>query len=197
MKYIAIFVILGAVVLFIACNPKTTNKVTEVANPKMDTPKKVNPTAGNATAEPAGAAGGDETTPMNSKPAFVSASIRKTPCFGKCPVFSVEFSGTGKAFYKGKKNVKRIGEFEADITHIQRGMILEKAQQIGYFNMAKTYPKEDQMIADFPMTITNIKFGRQNKTVTNNSDAPQELIDFENFLLEMTETLKWVEVIKD
>ena len=136
-----------------------------------------------------------EEPPVNVRPAFVSASIRKTACFGKCPEFTVEFNASGTATYKGKRHVKRIGDYTAVLSNQNANLILQKAQENRFFDMSKTYPVDEKhMVMDFPMTITNVKFGRQNKTVTNNSDAPENLVTFENFLLELSETLKWVQV---
>lgn len=187
MKYLAILLVIGVAIFAYACTPKTATKTVETKPAKAQTQT--------APLEPVVEQAAIEEPPVNVKPAFVSASLKKTACFGKCPEFTVEFNASGTATYTGKRHVKKIGNYTAVLSSKDANLILQKAQDSGFFDMSKTYPtNEKHMIMDFPMTITNVKFGRQNKTVTNNSDAPQDLVNFENFLLELSETLKWVEV---
>lgn len=186
MKYLAILLVIGVAIFAYSCTPKTAAKVVDTKPVKAQAQTPAKPVVEQAKIED---------PPVNVKPAFVSASLKKTACFGKCPEFTVEFNASGKATYTGKRHVKRIGNYTAVLSSSNANLILQKAQELGFFDMSKTYPmNEKDMIMDFPMTITNVKFGRQNKTVTNNSDAPQDLVTFENFLLELSETLKWVEV---
>ena len=181
MKYFAIALLLGGILFAFSCTPKNSAKVVDSKPAVAPTPNQPDV---DQTEEPA--------PPVNSRPAFVSASLQKTACFGKCPEFIVEFNAAGTATYKGKRHVKKIGTYTAGLSKEQSGLILSKAQKSGFFNMSKTYPEnEKHFIMDFPMTVTNVKFGRQNKTVTNNNDAPQDLLDFENFLIELSESLKW------
>jgi hypothetical protein len=38
--------------------------------------------------------------------------LERTPCFGKCPTYSVEFLKTGQVIYTGKKNTKMLGDLQ-------------------------------------------------------------------------------------
>lgn len=182
MKEILIFILVIAAIGFIACTPKTK---TIAEQPTEVIPAETTPPKGDVSQnepEPAG------------KPAFGKATIRKTACYGNCPVFELTFDGAGKAYYNGKKHVKLMGKWEAPITrtHIQR--ILAEAQNIYFFNLSDEYPTNGKIIADFPFTFTHLKFGIQEKTVANNHDAPDTLIDFETFLIDLGETLDWQKV---
>lgn len=182
MKEILIFILVIAAIGFIACTPKTKKVVEQ--------PTEVKPAE---TTPPKGDVSQDEPAPAG-KPAFGKATIRKTACYGNCPVFELTFDGAGKAYYKGKKHVKRIGKWEAPLSRTQIQSILAKAQSVYFFNFKDEYPTNGKIIADFPFTFTHMKFGLQEKTVANNHDAPDTLIDFETFLIELGESLNWEKV---
>ncbi len=178
--------------MFFACTPKTATKVVK------ETPK-TNQIIESAEVEPKdnSATSGEEIVeiiPPVSRPAFVSASVQKTPCFGKCPAFKITFDAKGLATYEGKKHVKMLGTYTAPISGKEYTAILSAAQNIGYFSMPKTCPPNGKFIADLPFTITTLHFGNDRHQIRNNIDAPQELTDYENFLIELGESLKWTKV---
>jgi len=174
--------------MFFACSPKTSTKVVKTTPVKES--QEVKPMAHNET-EGEGKDVMKTTPPI--RPAFVSASVQKTPCFGKCPSFKITFDAKGYATYEGKKNVDRMGSWRAKIGGKECTAILAEAQKIGYFNMPKTCPANGKFIADLPFTITTLEFGGQKHQIRNNVDAPQELINYENYLIELAETLDWKE----
>ncbi len=192
MKSFIFFLLAISLVLFFACTPKTATKVVEtkpIANPKVESAE-VEPKDNSATS-------GEEVSeiiPPVSRPAFVSATIQKTPCFGKCPAFKITFDAKGFATYEGKKFVKMLGKYTAPISGKEYTAILSAAQKIGYFSMPKTYPPNGKFIADLPFTITTLHFGNDKHQIRNNIDAPQELTEYENFLIELGESLKWTKV---
>ena len=118
------------------------------------------------------------------------ARIKKTPCFGKCPVFEIFLYSDGSATYKGKKNVEMVGEYEAQASEELIKLIQEKAEAINYFDLEDIYPANGRLIKDIPNTVTELmdKSG-QKKQITNNHNAPQELQDFEQYLLTTFDSL--------
>ena len=185
MKYLLFSIIVIGLISFIACSPKNSSKIVEQEKPKEE-PKPVEIMEDKT-----------EKTVIAVKPAFVSASIKKTACYGKCPVFELKFDATGVATYSGKKNVKKIGDWTARIGGKQYTQILEAAQKINYFNHPKTYPDNGKIIPDFPFTITSLHFGNQKHVIRNNIDAPQELIDYENYLIELGDSLEWMQIANE
>ena len=183
MKFGIILILAIGIIGFWACTPKTSPKITELDTPAAE---ELPP-------------GGDvdqieEVEAPAPRPAFGKASIRKTACYGKCPVFELTFDGKGKAYYNGKKHVKRLGNWEADLSRDQIASILEKAQTIDYFDLANSYPTNGKDIVDFPYTITYLKFGPTEKSISNNVEAPDELYEYENFLIKLGEQLDWKKV---
>lgn len=188
MKPFIFFLLAGGLVLFFACTPKTAAKVVKT-NPIIESAEPEQPKNNETSGEDV-----REIIPPVSRPAFVSASVQKTPCFGKCPAFKITFDAKGFATYEGKKHVKMLGKYTAPISGKEYTTILSAAQNIGYFSMPKTFPPNGKFIADLPFTITTLHFGSDKHQIRNNIEAPQELTDYEDFLIELGESLKWTKV---
>ncbi len=187
MKYLLFSILALGLIIFFACTPKTGVKVVTPAKSSEPTQPVDTETLGSEKPKP---------TP-GIRPAFVSASVQKTPCYGKCPAFEIKFEATGVATYIGKKHVKRLGTWTATIGGKEYTTILEAAQKINYFNLSRTYPEDGKFITDLPFTITSLHFGSDKHKIRNNIDAPEDLISYENFLIELGESLKWTEVTKE
>ena len=52
--------------------------------------------------------------------------IERTPCYGKCPTYSVELKPDGKLIYNGKANVKMLGIFDGQISKEQAAKIFKE-----------------------------------------------------------------------
>ena len=172
---------------FIACAKKkvekttTTSVKTEATAPKKETPTEV-------TAQP-------KSAPATQTPegidANLMAKIKRTPCYGKCPVFTIELFKDGVAKYTGVAFVDKKGSFTAKVSPEFIQQILSKAQAIKYLSFENKYPIAPVAIADLPVTTTFIRIGDVGKQITDNFDAPRELIDFENWLEHAFDKLDW------
>jgi hypothetical protein len=139
--------------------------------------------------------------PINAAPAVVTENpivekvpkiyLKKTPCFGKCPVFEVKIQEDGSALWVGTKNVERIGTFSAQISKETLEEIIKEAENVGYFNFSEAYPTNGRKIADFPLTITSINSANGARRIENNFDAPVALQAFEQYLFEKFDKLDW------
>lgn len=119
------------------------------------------------------------------------ASLKRTPCYGRCPVYEVQFYSNGQALYKGEQNVPLNGIYLGNVPDSTIQQILEKAMNIGFFSLSDFYPEKGEPIADLPQSITYLNDGRQEKTIVNNHLAPVELIRFERFLDSLTNAIQW------
>jgi len=119
------------------------------------------------------------------------ASIKKTPCFGKCPVFEIKLFSDGVVNYIGKKYVDKLGVFEASISVEEAKMLIADIANLGYFSLEENYPNNGQKISDLPNTITFVKNKTESHTITNNHQAPQSLNQIENLLLQKLEVLEY------
>ena len=125
-----------------------------------------------------------------AKPRLV-ASLRRTACFGACPVFSVEIWSDGQVRWQGERHVERVGAYSARVSAAWIAELLKAGDRAGYFGLASQYPRNGQLVPDVPLTITMLRRGNREHQVTNNADAPLALLRFERYWLEKLETLRW------
>jgi Domain of unknown function (DUF6438) len=117
--------------------------------------------------------------------------LQRTPCFGQCPAFKIQLFDDGKVVYEGRAYCKRMGTHKATASPELIKAIQQKASDIKYLTFSEKYPKGESMITDIPTTISYIKVGSESKMIYNNYDAPTELIEFERWLEQQFEGLKW------
>ncbi len=125
---------------------------------------------------------------------FRIASIKKTPCFGRCPVYEATLYSDNRLVYEGKQYTEREGTFEAKISNEQLKELLKFALAADFFKLSEMYPMEGRPIPDLPSTITYLKIGERENQVNNNHDAPQALRAYEKVFIKLFEELDWKEV---
>lgn len=124
------------------------------------------------------------------KEVYEVIGFQKTACFGKCPVFQVKISNDGKATWYGKMNVEKLGWYEAQVTQDMIKSIKDKAQSLKYWDMEGEYP-QGRKVADLPSTVTFIRKGDMLKQVVNTHQAPESLEEFEDYLEDIINGLRW------
>lgn len=120
------------------------------------------------------------------------ASLEKTPCYGRCPVFKVKFYANGDLSYEGVQNTDRQGIFLAKIAPDSVRQIVRFATGIPFFQLADAYPVAELPLADLPNTLLYFSDGEQEKTILINHDAPKALIQLENYLTGLMEEATWM-----
>ncbi len=133
---------------------------------------------------------GEPAAPAAQLP-FLVAKISKTPCFGTCPVFEAEVISDGKVFWRGKKHVARLGNFEASASKSMLSELSGRAEALGFFSFERQYPANGRRITDFPTTTSYLHWGKNERRVEDNFDAPLALQEFEKFFAEWLEQLAW------
>ncbi len=124
-------------------------------------------------------------------PPYLVAVIKKTECYGICPVFEIRLFSNGHLTYYGEKDVSLLGRYEAWTDEVFLEAIKAKAYQVGYFNLLEVYPANQKEIEDIPKTITYLNFDEREKTIINNYASPKVLRDFENYLEETLFQVDW------
>ena len=122
---------------------------------------------------------------------YLLTSLRKTECYGNCPVFEFIVLANGKATYKGVKYVDQLGEFIAEIDDATIQIIKDKAEQLGISQLQDTYPRNKVFLQDLPMTFSSFHNGRNLKRIRNNYDAPKALLEYELFLEKIIQQINW------
>lgn len=127
--------------------------------------------------------------------------IERTPCFGTCPVFTMQITRSGRVLYNGKQNTPRTGSYSAQLTEDQIDAILSEAAKTGFFEVREKFPSGDQVIADLPTAKIFLKTEENSKEIINGNYANpnvegeakelKKLIDFERFVQSITESLEY------
>jgi Domain of unknown function (DUF6438) len=123
------------------------------------------------------------TLPNALLPENVIVQFKRTPCFGRCPVFEFTLFSDGRLEYMGQNFVPHLGKRQIQVSATLVDSVKEKAIKAGFFDMKSHYPVESEyIIEDLPTTTTYIRSGEKVHRVENNYDAPRELLAFEQWL---------------
>ncbi len=186
MKLTILSILVILAVIFVACTPKVTEKA-------IDTNTNTEPVE---EAKPVVEAKPERETPTeptkSDREVYVMVKFKKTPCYGKCPMYNVELYNNGRVVYNGKKFVERVGTYEAKISEADVKMVKQKFFDIEFLDLPNEYPVDGQKIADLPSTIIDFRVGDMIKQVRDRHGAPDKLKDFEKWLADYFDGLAWV-----
>ncbi len=102
-------------------------------------------------------------------------SLERTPCFGKCPAYTVNVYRSGFATYEGRTHAPREGRYTGRVDRVTMERLLQQAEAIGFFGLADTY---DGPVTDLPSTITRIVSGDRDKRIVARYKVPATLKAF-------------------
>ena len=120
----------------------------------------------------------EEQTVMLTEPQML-ATIERTPCYGRCPIYKATFMDNGEVKYVGKHFVEKIGTYKTLISAEEVLEIKNKIAEHNYFELDSLYPTP---ITDFPSSITEVNLNGKRKKVINRRTPPPNLKAFEQFL---------------
>jgi len=117
------------------------------------------------------------------------ASIKRTPCYGRCPIYEAKIYNSGFVVYEGKRFVDKEGVFTSRISSEQLSQILSKASELRYFELQDEY---DSPVTDLPTTYTSVQKEGVAKLVKNRVGGPDNLKAFESFLDGILNGASWI-----
>ncbi len=91
--------------------------------------------------------------PVNYDTVFV-AGIQRTPCFGKCPQYEIRLYKSGLAEYIGMGAVEKIGKYQCRLDSSIVALVIEKANDYGFFDLNDFYPVNNPQIKYFPLFLS-------------------------------------------
>lgn len=188
------FLILTSGFWICACSPKSAKKLAEVETIPMEEGENTEEAATTDTLVVIDEPPQEE---VIEEPIRIEllASIKKTACYGKCPVFEAKVYSNGRVLFEGKEHVDKVGLFEAKVDEEWIADVKTYAISLGFFSMKEFFPDKTDNIPDLPNTITYFRHKEDENTVTNNHNAPVQLTKIENFLLQKLEALEWTAII--
>jgi len=189
MKLAILSIIVLFAVIFMACNKKTADKAAE--SKATATIKPVGESKTTAEAKPEMDTKPEVERPSKTPAIYKMVNFKKTPCYGKCPMYEVEIYTDGRATYNGKKFVEKLGLYEAQISEKDLAMMKKKFFDIDFMSLANEYPEDGQKIADLPATIIDFRTGDVIKHVKNQQQAPEKLNKFDAWMVGFIDGLDW------
>ncbi len=126
-----------------------------------------------------------------SKSDTLFASLDRSFCFGKCPVYKVEIYQSGYAVYTGQANTDMIGTFTSHFSKEQLNSLVKVAKEINYMSLDDVY--DNPGITDIPSHISSIVIDGKRKEVKRRVKYPESILSFENQIDQIVSEVKWTE----
>ena len=103
--------------------------------------------------------------------------MKRTPCYGFCPVYTLRIGKDGKGLFEGVENVEKTGKFSFSLTSEELQELEDTFRQINFYQLQNMYNAD---VSDLPTTyITYNKDGKRKK-IMDYYGAPEELRSLEN-----------------
>lgn len=119
------------------------------------------------------------------------ATINRTACYGRCPMYQAIFMDNGEVKYIGKRFVDNVGTYTTLLTEEEVKEIENQINTANYYSFDSIYPT---LITDFPSCITEVNLNGKYKRVLNRQNPPQALRAYEQFLDRLLENRDWKKV---
>lgn len=118
--------------------------------------------------------------------------LERTPCFGGCPVYSIEIHADGTVTYDGLRFVDVMGEQTSEISTETVDLMLERFEALGFFDWNEKYT--EYTVTDLPSAITSVTLDGETHTIERydgDSSAPIALPYLENWIDIVTWSASW------
>jgi hypothetical protein len=83
-------------------------------------------------------------------------TLKRTPCYGPCPVYEVTVSGTGEVEYSGEAHVARAGTHRWKISQRRLQRLAEAFERARYSRLEEAYTSRE--FTDAPGCLTSIEY---------------------------------------
>lgn len=130
-------------------------------------------------------------TVFGSEKDAVFFSLERTPCFGKCPAYTVVIHADGSARYTGRSNAPREGEFTGTVDKTTMQALFDRASSIGFFGFEDKY---DAQVTDIPSTIIRMNADGKDKKVVGRVKTPPAFKPFAVFADSLLAPVVWTKV---
>ena len=122
----------------------------------------------------------------------VSITMERTACFGRCPVYRLDISDSGKVVYEGRGFVKERGRHEGTIPVADVQALAKEIEAAGFFSLRDSYPPD---ATDNASVITSVTIDRKTKRIEHNlgsRTAPAALEALYRRIDEVAGSKQWV-----
>jgi len=130
-------------------------------------------------------------------------TLRRTACFGTCPVYSLEIFEDGFVRYVGTQFVQVTGEHRTVIPRDAVESLISHFLRVDYFTLQdsyETYKAPDGTVwnvTDLPTTYSSLRVGTRKKSLKDYAFAPKVLVELELEVDRVANTHRWIDGEKD
>ena len=107
----------------------------------------------------------------------VLIGLKRTACYGYCPVYTIKIDKNGKGLFEGVENVEKIGRFRFLLSQDELMEIEIAFQEVDFFQLKKIY---DAQVSDLPTTYISYNKDGNRKKIMDYYGAPEKLRTLEN-----------------
>ena len=111
--------------------------------------------------------------------------LKKDPCFGFCPVYSIKIDGKGNANYNGDKNVSKVGAWNQVLSPEVTNELFSAFETADFWQFEDEYTAQ---VTDLPTTWVTFSNGEKSKTIKDYWGAPDTLKALEAMVEEIAES---------
>lgn len=103
------------------------------------------------------------------QPDFEHVLMKRTPCFGKCPIYTVELFKNGRLLYTGMRFVKDSGAYEKNIGAAAAQRIFDEFRKYRVDTCSEQY---DMPVADLPGIYYTYTINGEERKIVNANFGP-------------------------
>ncbi len=92
-------------------------------------------------------------------------SMERTPCYGRCPVYTINLYENGLLIYNAKQFTDTSGCFYRVLSKYEITEVKDRFNNSGFFKMSNQYPEDKKTPTDLPSCILFFSNEDQQKTI--------------------------------
>ena len=120
----------------------------------------------------------------------VNIVYQTTPCFGRCPTYTMTINGTSKQMsFVGTANTDKIGTFTKAISDAELTNLVAEFEKAKFFSLDNEYLGH---IVDFPSKYITYSHNGLNKKIQDRSGGPEAIHILEKVLEEIANSEGWI-----
>lgn len=116
-------------------------------------------------------------------------SLKRTPCFGRCPVYTVQLFADGRVHWTGDANVRERGDREGRLSADEISKIAARIEATDFAKWKPDYM--NHQVTDMPGAVVTWK-GKTIRHYHGDESAPVDLTALETDLDVLLGTAKWI-----
>jgi hypothetical protein len=119
--------------------------------------------------------------------------LKRSECFGICPIYNLTIYGNGTVMYEGTTNVNITGVQRSNITENKVRQLISEFKKIDYFSLNET-EIAGRVVYDAPLFTTSLTLNGKTKTIKHYETAePKKLTELENKIDEIVNSSQWID----